>query len=517
MSLKDNEYGLRWNRDIDPEKAETLCAEKFPVLTEVKELELTKGDTGSDQNNVFGSEVESPTHLIIEGDNLHSLAVLCYTHVGKIKVIYIDPPYNTGNKDFRYNDSWVERDDPNGKSLWLSFIKKRLMLAKILLADDGFIFISIDDNMLFDLKIVCDDIFGSDCFLNNITWVYENSTMKNSSKRLATKKESILFYTKNVKSNYELNPLREDNVSENLIKRFGKYTDSNGDIRLKDVGHELSYLKRIVPKFRKKYGRDPQDDDIIDTLKGNYVRDVWNIPATRTNELKNLLDIDFKYPKPLQLIKRIIKLVSGPDSIVLDFFAGSGTTGHAVLDVNKEDGGNRQFILCTNDENNICTEVCYPRIKRVMCGYKSSVGKETKPLGGTLKYFKTDFVDRTENIAHSIAATCSGVLRIKEDSYNELENNEDYEIYYQDNDSLLAIYKKDWNFNPEEESLLELRDILNGIEECENKTLYVFSTDDQVDVKEEFADWVGVDVKLMPFDIIDVYKRVFDYELKKGR
>ena len=147
-------YGLVWDEERVPEKVVTDCQDKLPVLTEVKGKQIT-----TDENE--------PTHILIEGDNYHALSVLNYTHKGKIDLIYIDPPYNTGNKDFIYNDKYVEKEDTWRHSKWLAFMNKRLELAKELLTDKGVIFISIDDNEQSQLKMLCDSIFGEQNFVAN--------------------------------------------------------------------------------------------------------------------------------------------------------------------------------------------------------------------------------------------------------------------------------------------------------------------------------------------------------------
>ena len=153
---KQKKYGLVW--EDKPEDVEERLRDELPVLKEVKDRFVSSEDP------------EAPNHVLIEGDNLEALTALTYTHAGKIDVIYIDPPYNTGNKDFIYNDSFVDSEDSFRHSKWLSFMSKRLKLAKGLLSDKGVIFISIDDNEQAQLKLLCDEIFGSNDFVGNIIW-----------------------------------------------------------------------------------------------------------------------------------------------------------------------------------------------------------------------------------------------------------------------------------------------------------------------------------------------------------
>lgn len=155
-------YGLIWDEEKTKEQFEKESENALPVLKEVK-------------GKAIKTDPTKPTNILIEGDNYHALSVLNYTHQGKIDVIYIDPPYNTGNKDFKYNDDYVDREDSYRHSKWLSFMSKRLRLAKNLLSEEGVIFISIDDNKFAQLKLLCDDIFGEDNFVDCISWDKKSS------------------------------------------------------------------------------------------------------------------------------------------------------------------------------------------------------------------------------------------------------------------------------------------------------------------------------------------------------
>jgi len=159
--------------------------------------------------------------------------------------------------------------------------------------------------------------------------------------------------------------------------------------KVKDI--EISYCKRMVPKFKKINGRLPLDNDVIDTLEPNYLRDVINVPAFRSSDFLKQFGFLFDYPKPHNLIKILLNLHTNKNSIILDFFSGSGTTGHAVQQLNKEDGGNRQYIMCTNNENGICENITYERMKRI--NDPESFGLDTKkvePLPHNLKYLKIE-------------------------------------------------------------------------------------------------------------------------------
>ena len=174
-------YGLVW--EDKPEDVEERLRESLPVLREVRD------------KAILSDEADAPNHIIIEGDNLEALTALSYTHEGKIDVIYIDPPYNTGNKDFVYNDSFVDTEDSYRHSKWLSFMNKRLKIAKKLLSDKGVIFISIDDNEQANLKLLCDEVFGCEKFVSNIIW-QKNYASKNNSQGIPASTEYLITYSK---------------------------------------------------------------------------------------------------------------------------------------------------------------------------------------------------------------------------------------------------------------------------------------------------------------------------------
>ena len=405
---------------------------------------LTETDEG------FVKDDKRLNNILIEGENYHALKALQYTHPGKIRVIIIDAPYNTGNDSWVYRDRYgdnddrfiVKSDDKERHSKWLSMMESRLVLARTLIDNQGCIFIHCDHHELRHVWCLCDQVFGEDNFINDIIWVYENSTMKNPSNQLASKHEYILCFAKN-KDQFELNKVREDVVSEKLIKRFGKYADADGKILFKNVQNEQSYLSRIVPKFVKENGREPKDDDVIDVLQGNYIRDVINIPACRTNELKSKYDIDFEYPKPVALEKILLKLASQKNSIILDFFAGSGTTGEAVAELNKEDGGSRQFILITNNEtseklpNGICKDATLPRLTK-------SIGNEN------LKVLKVSVLKKEgEHPSDHIDQLVEGnkllpILKLQYNTFTEVETTKEYVILTNHDKSFyLGVYHDD--------------------------------------------------------------------------
>jgi adenine-specific DNA-methyltransferase len=415
---KRKKYGLAW--EDKQEEVVEMCKIKLPVLKEVKDKEII-----TDKNK--------PINLLIEGDNYHALSVLNYTHAKKVDVIYIDPPYNTGNKDFIFNDNYVDREDTYRHSKWLSFMEKRLKLAKSLLKDTGVIFISIDDNELAQLKLLLDHLFGENNFVSTLVWekvrIRKNSALYFTSNHdfilcVAKKKkqnEKDIGWTRELidrieNTNYK-NPDNDPNgpwiatsvTANHYYDADYKITKPNGITLSKPKNASWRYswetLQQFIKEGRVIWGRGNSYPkvkrylkDVKEGLVPKSIFDFFTFGGNPdgANELKELFGGNkvFENPKPTKLIKALIKIgTKSKTAVVLDFFAGSGTTGQAVLELNKEDGGNRQFILCTNNENNICTDVCYPRIKKVIEGYKNLKGEQVEGLGGNLKYFRTDFVD----------------------------------------------------------------------------------------------------------------------------
>lgn len=422
--LNSNKYGLVWEKH--EEEVDRMMQDNIPVFTEVKEREIKATD-------------ENSYNFLLEGDNLHSLKLLEKTHAGKIDVIYIDPPYNTGNQDFIYDDAFIDKNDGYSHSKWLSFMSERLEIAKRLLSDNGVIFISIDDNEQAQLKLLCDSIFGEDNFIGNICRATGTTTGQDANK-IGSSLDFAFVYRKT--SSFILRGLP---LSEKDMKRFNNI-DGKGrysTLQLRKTGNEDKREDRpnmfypvIAPDGEKVYPFGPngylsrwrvsydsymqlKNDGMIIWKESNKTEGIevdgikkskWTpyvkyYAEGRTKQVSNLwVDIDgnkkasidlkkileakkFDYPKPVQLLKLFMLISSDKSATILDFFAGSGTTAHAVLELNKEDGGNRKFILCTNNENNICEEVTYERIKRVIHGYAGVEG-----IPANLKYFKTDFI-----------------------------------------------------------------------------------------------------------------------------
>lgn len=512
---------------------------KFPVLKEIKSKTII-----NDKND--------NTNLLIEGDNYHSLATLSFTHNKSIDVIYIDPPYNTGAKTWRYNNDYVEKDDAYRHSKWLSFMSKRLQLAYNLLPSHGFLICAIDENELFTVGLLLDEIFGEKNRLGLVT-VLHNPKGRNQSKFFSANSEFMLVYARNAdRVSFNKVALNEDvQVTFDLEDEQGKYrlehfmrartvwsrqnrplnwypifvsrdlknitsqkvagyyevypiTNNGGEMAWKNIKETFDQLNdgdyftakkegekiRIYHKYREQQ-----------VLKNVWLDQKYQSEFHGTNLLKKILGKNiFDYPKSLYLLIDILKLTTKKDSVILDFFAGSGTTGHAVLELNKIDNGKRRFILCTNNEGNICTDVCYPRIANVINGYKRN-GEIIAGLGGNLRYFQTSFVNSSPTDANkkTIVQQSTEMLCIKEGAFELVMENNGYKIF-KNNSIYLGII-----FNDE-----SIDYFVNQAKSIDGKfNVYVFSLDDTVP-NEEFKD-IKEKINLCPIPevILHVYRRIF--------
>jgi adenine-specific DNA-methyltransferase len=387
------------------------------------ELDLDKKKSLSDKPSLSDN-------LIIHGDNLKALKALLPHYAGKVKCIYIDPPYNTGNENWVYNDNvssprhkeWlgkvVDKDCTDRHDRWLSMMTPRLKLLKELLRDDGVIFISIDDNEIGNLRLLMDEIFGEENFVANIVW-QKKYTRSNDAKYFSTNHDYILSYAKKI-DDFVINqsPRTEEQTarysnpdnhpkgpwkSTPLHAKSGnsegfQYTFNNGIKWTPPKGTFPRYSIETLAKLDKGkeiwFGNDgkaqPSKKSFLSEVKAGITPiTVWlfdEVGSTHeANETLKELGIAFENPKPITLIEQIIKLATNEGDIILDSFAGSGTTAHAVLALNKVDGGNRKFILV--EQEDYADTITAERVRRVIKGVKGAKDENLKKgLGGSFTY-----------------------------------------------------------------------------------------------------------------------------------
>ena len=510
LSMIENEltkkkYGLIWEEH--EERVDKELETQIPTFEEIKDKEIV-----SNPNEKF--------NFLLEGDNLHSLYLLEKTHKEKIDVIYIDPPYNTGSKDFIYNDKIIDDEDGYKHSKWLSFMNKRLQMAQRLLSDTGVIFISIDDNEIAQLKLLCDTIFNE---INRIS--IHHVQVRYAEKSLADGKsvkpvmEYVLVYAKDI-NKFKLNLPKEEytdasflyeieELSSGVIVKDGNVTmqvfkpgewqikkkNESSQNLLKEtwvsgtIYSKMSYGQVVKRYIEPRYSSDGlgclykvigRGDDglgyryyVGPSKKGSTRCKMYSgMPLSRVDEIKsnggsfrevpisNLINYAADFgnirhegnmtfnsgKKPVKMLKELINYHPNKNAVVLDFFAGSGSTAQAVLELNKEDNGNRQFILCTNNENNICEEITYKRIKNVITGY----GKYN-PLKSNLKYYRCTYIPRinteTENLHNNLLINIKNLIQLEngieiDDNKIRVYLNEDELDKFSTNKNELEICEK---------------------------------------------------------------------------
>lgn len=483
--LTAKKYGLVWEEH--EEEVDVKMRTHIPVFTEDKEKEIV-GNPESDEYN-----------FLLEGDNLHSLKLLEKTHKGKIDVIYIDPPYNTKNKEFVYSDTCIGMDDGFRHSKWLSFMDKRLRLAKKLMTNDGLIFISIDDNELAPLIMLCNEIFGEDNFIDNIIWKkrYGGGAKE---KYLVTLQEYILVYAKDLSNIAEITiPL-----SEEMIEKYYKMKDQNYGLRGGFRTHPLEANKTLDERANLQYPIPAPDgtliypkrqwlwskDRVMKAIKNGEMYftqnkdNTWNIQTKqylkdekgviRRGKFQSIIDniytqhgtnemIDFfgnakefSFPKPSELIVQILSLCEKKNATILDFFAGSGTTGQAVLKLNDRYDVNHHFILCTNNENKLCEEVTYRRLEKVINGYENRNSKFITRLPANLKYYKTDFIAKdSEELYDDLLDHVVEMIQLQ---YGVKVDNEKYVIIMDDDE--MDEFEKNFQHYAELKALFINQDVL---------------------------------------------------------
>lgn len=565
-AIKKQRYGLVW-MDV-PEAFEDDVENKIPILKEDPDLAI-KNDDGK------------PTHILIEGDNYHSLTCLNYTHKGKIDAIYIDPPYNTGSDGFRYKDkrivdrfpdgTEVPKDHPFRHSYWLSFMRKRLELAKELLKDTGVIFISINEEELSQLKLLCDELFEPSNYLTMFTikvrhedrilkgdkdfhevveylLLYRKSKFHRTVKRIFdnTSNDEYVWEVKEltkrpskikmgskivelfnpdqfeiVKKEPDINNLKKINIRGSIKEgnssgRFymaflDKIKDKRGClVKVPSMGSDsLGHRYFLLPKNDKK-------------SNGDYFQGVpLDRQETKEVPYPNFLDFEEDFnnvgyeggvefrngKKPISFLLKLFEIAGikrDCNSIILDFFAGSGSTGQALLQLNEEYHGRRQFILCTNNENNICKEKCYPRMENVMKG-KNGV----ESLGNSLKYYKTAFIGKNNILNASdsdkveLAHNAGELLAIAENTLELIKKNKYYQLFEDGNkEKYTAVYFR--------EELDKFEEFVEMVKKLGKKTtVYVFSWSDE-EFDDDFDDIKNIRVKTIPQPILEIYKNIYN-------
>lgn len=474
--INEKKYGLVWEEHS--EEVEERMVDEVPIFVEDKDKEITMTDNGY--------------NFLLEGDNLHSLHLLEKTHKEKIDVIYIDPPYNTGNEDFIYNDKKIGKDDTFRHSMWLSFMHRRLSIAKKLLRNDGVIFISIDDNEYAQLKNLVDSIFGED---NSETMIWHK--VDNDSGKLK------ITYRFRIEHEYILAVYKDKNNSRHFKKYLkprnykNKYTNPDNDPR-------GEYKQGIISDTEEKSNENSENYYSVTTPGGRVVTRKWRVskaefdalnadnriyygkdgnsipslkvfinepgettPTSILDELGTaktagiaLNDVfgkkAFTYPKPVELIKHLFKIASHKDDTILDFFVGSGTTGQAILELNKEDGGNRHFILCTNNENGICENVTYQRLKTIITGRRQDGSKYSDGIPADLKYYRTDFIPKkNDNLANDLITHIDEMIQLE---YGVKIDKEKYISILSDEDA--DELEKNWANYPNIKAIYISRSVL---------------------------------------------------------
>jgi adenine-specific DNA-methyltransferase len=560
---KRKKYGLVW--EDKPERVVEQCKKELPVLDQ-------------DENMTIENSQSGITNLMIEGDNYHTLSVLNYTHARKIDVIYIDPPYNTGSKDFIYNDTYVDKEDRFRHSKWLSFLSKRLALSKNLLTPNGYLAISIDDNEFAQLKMLLDEIFqenvktivikmseasglkmsaikktGSipkykeylliakpsgiknlffkqipkeswddeyNIYIDNFTkedrliidelsekediddtdlQKVDSVLAKVTLKSLASELKSVGIKTTKEKNNWCF-----DNAWRICRTAAGDSVKTLADIKKKknkqQVFSVVSKRDRVLYIVKSDYSSEVSRPRVqilfADTYLSTHPGDLWT--DIKTTGLEAEGGVSFKNgKKPLELIKRIITASGNKKAIILDFFAGSGTTAQATLELNKEDGGSRQFIIATNNEGDIAKNITYPRVKESL-----SQSVTSKSLSSNLRYFRTSFVtknDVSDDTRRELVRRSTEMICVRENTFNKKYDNKDYKIYTNGKVSTGIIFDLD--------CIDEFKEKIDKLQLPAR--LYVFSLTNDT-YESDFAD-LSVKHKLcaIPESILEVYRKLF--------
>lgn len=485
MAKTSHKFGLSWERK--PEDIADTVGSKIPLL--------------SDMNQDVTTDAAAPYNILIRGDNYDALRILSFTHKKKIDLIYIDPPYNTGSRTWKYNNKFVDKDDAYKHSKWLSFMENRLLLAKSVLSKTGSVIIAIDDYEMPYLSLLLDKLFpryvkdtivviqhpqGSGS--STVSRIHEyaliltppklgfqgrNSVGKTSSWSLKRTGQGENNWRKNRPNSFYailVDPISRKvvGVGPNLgrTERYHKGKDLHGNLQkypLDGDGGERVWrytrdrMQTLINKHAINYTAKGSLTVTINNVAAEPVVSVWHdskysAGAHGTALLTKILGKQgtFPYPKSIHTVHDMLKMIVGNNTsaIVLDFFAGSGTTGHAIFQLNQEDNGNRTFILCTNNENKIFDDVCFPRIKNIITGYaykENGKIRHEKGLGGNLKCFDITSCDypHTDDLKFHLTQNIACALCARSGCFIPVLADENYAIYKNHHAKHIAIL-----FNP---------------------------------------------------------------------
>ena len=553
-------YGLVWDKEKNKEKVVEKYLTNIPFLCSVPDK--TIGEKGLD-------------NLLIEGDNFYSLTCLNFIYENYVDIIYIDPPYNTGEKDFTYNDDYVDKEDTYRHSKWLNFMEKRLELARNIMKEDAVLFLSIGDDEVNNIGLLLNNIFGERNFIGLLPRIGKKSGKTTST--IAKNHDYVYIYAKNkdlvtfarqVNERDESKLEKDQYYSERGAYRLNQCLDYDSltystkmdypleidGVTFYPGGSKEEWEKRQSGNHKKfdwtwrwspslvKFGLD---NDFIVIKKGKrpriYTKTYTNVSIelqngqykiVKTEDLKSYNSLEFvdnkysndnakkelaniglkdtfDFPKPSSLVKTCINMTGKKNPVVLDFFAGSGTTGQAVLELNKQDGGNRKFILCTNNENGICENVTYSRIATTITG-KTKEGKEySEGTDGILRYYTIDLLLDSKNndqAKYNLVEKVDSLLCIKEEIFDFVERN-DHSSHYMKKNKHLFIYNDYYNeakFNEFKKKVLST----NG-----ERIVYLFSFDNTV-ASELFSE-SNVVVKPIPSKIYEIYREIVE-SIKRG-
>ena len=409
-------FGLNWEFEQDE-----LLQDKHPRLIK-------------DETKTVFSAADKPMHWLIEGENALSLRALKQLYANQVDLIYIDPPYNTGFKQdqegFNYHDARREMHHEYSHSSWLNFMYERLNLAHSLMSETGFLFISIDENEFAHLKLLCDQLFGEKNFVNYLVWKKRSTGGQVRDGSIITQTEFVFIYAKN-KAKGKLNKLPNERAGNHKWRDFRKSggqwqqryrpkqhfpfywdeateelllertapnqieiipQDAKGEPGFWENGKETAAIRLANGELKTTKSKSGQYKIVqLEVAQetqnaGNFI----DIPSVQGNNEIKEFDLSFNNVKPLGLLEHIIALGSQPNALVLDFFAGSGSTAHAVMKMNATLQHQRRCILCTNNEYDLCQSVTYPRLSRAITGYTNAKGKVLPALGENLVFFKVE-------------------------------------------------------------------------------------------------------------------------------